>query len=65
MNMKTYEETTRSILERAETEKAQLRKKNRVIRTAAAFASVAIIAAASVFGIRAFMKSAPHDSSMR
>lgn len=60
MNMKTYEETTRSILERAETEKAQLRKKNRVIRTAAAFASVAIIAAASVFGIRAFMKSAPH-----
>ncbi|MBQ6182481.1 MAG: hypothetical protein IJK33_01155 [Clostridia bacterium] len=58
--MKTYEETTRSILERAETEKAQLRKKNRVIRTVAAFASVAIIAAASVFGIRAFMKSAPH-----
>ena len=55
MNMKTYEETTRSILERAETEKAQLRKKNRVIRTAAAFASVAIIAAAGGIGVKALM----------
>ena len=54
--MKTYEETTRSVFERAETQIQKNKKRNRVIRTAAAFTCLAIFAVTAVFGVKAMMK---------
>lgn len=54
--MKTYEETTRSIMERAETQIQKNKKRNRVIRTAAAFTCFAVFAVTAVFGVKAMMR---------
>ena len=55
--MKTYDETARTVFARMETQIEKNKKRNRVIRTVAACAIVAVLAAI-VPGIKAFMKSA-------
>lgn len=56
MFMKTYEETTRSIMERAETQIQKNKKRNRVIRTVAACVIISVLSAAGGIGVSALIQ---------
>ena len=51
--MKTYDETARTVLARMETQIEKNKKRNRVIRTVAAFTCFAVFAVTAVFGVKA------------